>query len=148
MKGRDFLFGGNAKGRSSSRRVRKVGSSQDLPPMVGIRFIAIVTVVGMCFALAGFWRINSVFTARDYEIETHRLQELARERRDRETLLLARTSQLQRGEVLRSVAESSLGMAEPAPAEMETLRIPSEVTARWLAAASGVETNSPEKEGH
>ncbi|MCC5875242.1 MAG: hypothetical protein JJU11_03385 [Candidatus Sumerlaeia bacterium] len=143
MKTRDFLFGGTAP---KARRGKARNQGTEMPPLVGYRFIAIVVLIGACFAGLGFWRVNTVFTVRDYGIETHRLQELARERRDRETLLVARTSQLQRGEVLRSVAESSLGMSEPSPASIETLKIPAEVTERWLAASAGEKISLLEKE--
>lgn len=143
MKTRDFLFGGTAP---KTRRGRTRTQGEEMPPLVGYRFIAIVVLIGACFAGLGIWRVNTVFTVRDYGIETHRLQELARERRDRETLLVARTSQLQRGEVLRSVAESSLGMSEPSAASIETISIPAEVTERWLAASAGDISNLTEKE--
>lgn len=103
--------------------------------MVGMRFILCVALFGALFAGLGYWKVNTVFAVRDNEIETHRLQEITRERRDRLTVMTARISQLQRGEVLRAAAVNSLGMTEPDPRDIEVLTVPSEITSRWRAAA-------------
>ena len=144
MKGSDFLYGGAAKS-SKPRRAKSDDAVRTVqPPLVGYRFVLIVALVAVGFSVLGNLRVHLVFNARDHEIETHRLQEITRQRRDRHAVLIARTSQLQRGEVLRGAALSSLGMSEPNPLNMETLVVPADVTERWLVAAEGV--TFPEKE--
>lgn len=134
MSGADFLFGGTAtRGRGRKRRNPPGGETA---PKIGVRFILLAALVGACFSGLGYWKVNTVFAVRDHEIETHRLQEITRERRDRHTVMTARISQLQRGEILRAAAADSLGMTEPDPRAIEVLVVPSEITSRWMAAAN------------
>lgn len=140
----DKLVGGTAKARRFRLRPQPV---KNAPPLVGPRFVAIVGICALCLLGLGIYKVDAVFDARDYEMETRRLQELVQKRQDRTKVLESRLSELQRGEVLKVVATESLGMADPSPGEIETLAIPAEVSARWKEAASRVGQPSLEKGG-
>lgn len=129
------LFGGSS--RSSSARVRRNREQEEAttPPQVGLRFLAVLILLGAGFTGLGVWKVNTVFRVRDYEMETRRLQELAQLRRDRYTALVSRVSQLNRGEVLKATAVEGLGMAAPLPEEMESMVIPLGTRERWQRAA-------------
>ncbi len=128
----EHLIGGSGSGA----RRRKMRAAEELPPpMIGLRFVAVLVVVGGCFLALGMWRVGMVFAARDFEMEASRLQVLAEQRRDRAKGLATRISALQRGEVLRGAAEGTLGMAPAEPGSMDTLDISAESVARWRAAA-------------
>ena len=129
----EFLIGSG----TSSRRAKKSARSNETPapPPVDTRFLVTLIGVAALFVGLGFLRVHSVFSMRDDEMETRRLQELAQQQRDRYHSLTSRLAQLQRTEVLRTTAEGSLGMAMPEPQAMETLMISNEINERWLAAA-------------
>ncbi|MEO8377343.1 MAG: hypothetical protein ABI579_06705 [Candidatus Sumerlaeota bacterium] len=139
----EFLIGSGG----STRKVKKLSRANDkgAPPPVDIRFIATLIVISMLFIGLGFIRVHSVFSLRDDEMETRRLQELAQQRRDKYKSMTSRLAQLQRTEVLRTTAEGSLGMAIPEPQSMETLTISTETNERWLAAAGSAATTLPVK---
>jgi len=139
----EFLIGSG----STTKKVKKLSRSNEgvAPPPVDARFIAMLAVVSLLFVGLGFLRVHSVFSLRDDEMETRRLQELAQQRRDKFKSLTSRLAQLQRTEVLRTTAEGSLGMAIPEPQNMETLTISTETNERWLAAAGSAAAIVPAK---
>lgn len=143
MRTRELLVGGAEKLR---RRRRDSRADEVPPPLVGVRFIGVVATVAAVFFALALWRVETVFTIRDNEIETRRLQELTQKRHDRTKALESRISQLQRMEVLRAAAENSLGMVEPESAQIETLVISRETQARWNAAAASIQTSNERKE--
>lgn len=135
---RDAVLGGIAgEGQRPRRRRNDPAEAGPLaPPMVGWRFLLTVILVATCLGGLGLWRVNTVFRARDNEIEAHRLQELARARRDRTKSLEARVSQLQRGEILKTAAVEALGMTAPDPARMESVEITAASVDAWRRAAA------------
>jgi hypothetical protein len=137
----EFLVGG----KSMEKRGRQRRAQDEPVPPVGFRFLMVLVVIGGCFVAAGAMRVNGVFAARDYEMETSRLQDAMRKRSDRAKTLMARVSHLQRGEILKTAAEEALGMAEPLPAEMETVLISEEAYHRWESAATAAATSSQEE---
>ena len=142
----DFVIGSAPAGKKSRRLERQEESTP--PPQVGLRFLGVLCLVGGLFLGLGIWKVHSVFAVRDYEMETRRLQELAQQRRDRYKALASRLSQLQRGEILKTTAEGSLGMAVPEPQEMETMIISRESQERWLAAAEAAPVAAADKEAN
>ena len=137
------LVGGTKKGK---RRRRESRAEQPMPILIGPRFLAMVFLCAAFFAGLGLWRVNTVFTIRDHEMETGRLQDLAQKRHDRHQALAARISQLQRAEVLEATALEGLGMAVPEPRQMEKLTIPRDVKERWETAAAEVRRETQRKE--
>ncbi len=136
---REMLVGGSS---ASKRRRRASRGEAQGPMLVGPRFVAAVGLLAVAFAGIGYWRVDTVFSIRDHEIETNRLQEIALERHNRQKVYRSRISNLQRGEILRRVAEGNLGMRVPEPTEMDRVLVPRETAERWKAAAE----ESKEKE--
>lgn len=116
-----------------TRRSRKMESVP--PPQVGIRFLIPIVLICAVFAGLGYWRIHTVFTIRDYEMETNRKQQAMRIERDRAKVMEARVSELGRVETLRTYAEERFGMTTPDPAEIESVEISPAAIARWEEAA-------------
>ncbi|HMZ51607.1 MAG TPA: hypothetical protein PKH51_00735 [Candidatus Sumerlaeota bacterium] len=139
----EFLIGSG----SATRKVRKLSRANEkaAPAPVDMRFIGVLVVLGMIFIGLGYLRVHAVFSLRDDEMETRRLQELAQQRRDRYKSMTSRLAQLRRTEVLRTAAEGTLGMAIPEPQAMETLTIGAETNDRWLAAAGISPASDPAK---
>ncbi len=133
MTSRDSLIGGVKvdRKRRSSRRVRK----SEPVPVLGYGFFFSMVAIGAMITAGGLLKVHTVFEARDLEMETRRLQEVAQEKRDRYKVLNSRLSSLRRMEVLRGAAQDSLGMIEPAPQAMTTLTIDEGARERWRLAA-------------
>lgn len=134
MRGGDLLVGGpGARQRRRRERPEPVN-----PPLVGWRFLGVLILLGSLFGGLGVWKVKMVFSIRDREIETRRLQVITAQRRDRTKVLETRISQLQRGETLRSAALDGLGMSVPEPGTIETITVPEEVKIRWEEAAETI----------
>lgn len=145
MKQGDSLVGGFF-GDISARRGGRARSAADTPtaPQVGYRFLLLLVLFGGMFTAAAAWRVHTVFEQRDLEMEAGRLQDLMQQKRDRTKTLLARVAHLQQGEILKTTAETSLGMAEPLPGAMETVVVSKEMQTRWLRAAELTRTEVSE----
>ncbi|MEQ8820840.1 MAG: hypothetical protein RLY93_11400 [Sumerlaeia bacterium] len=76
------------------------------PLCVIAAFASLAIVLGMV-------QVSASFAARDFEIETRRMQELASVERDEVKRLEARLSRLGRDDSLRAVAQEELKMVEP-----------------------------------
>lgn len=139
----DVLLGG-CEPRRGRRRVPLQEKAQ--PPMVGLRFVGICVAVGALFAALGTWQVHVLFSTRDHEIETKRLQQLVQKRRDQANATLADVARLQRSELLRGEAAGVLGMVEPKPLEVDELVVTAESASRWQAAAEKVRREMPGKE--
>lgn len=142
----EFLIGGAQRaGR------RRSGSSAETrvempPPIIGYRFLGLLLLVGGAFLSLGVWRVNTVFTVRDHEIETRRLQDLAQKRRDSVLAMQSRVSDLRRAEILKSAAVGALEMTDPEPRQIEVLQISALSEARWEAAARSAGFQLSQKE--
>ncbi len=130
----DPLVGGQALRKRAPRRGRRPAQADVIPPRVGWRFLGVLVLLGIVVMSAGVWRVQTVFDTRDLRIETSRLQQIGEERRDRARVLEARVSHLQQSEILMEAAARELGMSQPEPLEMETLRVASEARERWRRA--------------
>lgn len=133
---KESLVGGTPSSFRLAKAKRARLEEENAPPQIGIRFIAILALCGALFTGLGYYKVDSVFSARDFQIEAGRLQELAQQRRDRSKALVSRVSQLQRSEHMRASAVANLGMLDPQPVDMESLVVPTEVSLRWQRAAA------------
>ncbi len=84
--------------------------------------LVILAVAAIATAL-GCLQVKIQFDARDYQIETRRLQELASVHRDEIRKLETRLGDLKRDENLREAALGPLGMVEPSPSDIRSLTI-------------------------
>lgn len=105
-----------------------------VPGRVNEGFLLTVLAIAGVFCGLALWEVNTVFTLRDFEIETRRLQEIERERRDYANALHARLGKLQSKESLRAAAIANFGMTDPDPGLVRTLEVPESTRERWAAA--------------
>lgn len=108
-------------GRDQRQSRRAVAREASTPLKVG--GLLLILGAGAVAALLGVVIVDVRFEARDMEIETRRLQELAGERRGEIRALEAEIGQLKRGESLREAALGPLGMVEPAPAVVDRMEV-------------------------
>lgn len=141
----EFLIGGAQ--RAGRRRSSSETRVEMPPPIIGYRFLGLLLLVGGAFLSLGVWRVNTVFTVRDHEMETRRLQDLAQKRRDSVVAMESRVSDLRRAEILKGAAVGALEMTDPEPRQIEVLEISALSEARWEAAARSAGFELSRKEG-
>ena len=145
MKKSDSLVGGFFGDMTARRGARaRSGADAPVPPQVGYKFLGMMVLIGALFTSAAAWRVHTVFEMRDLEMEAGRLQDLMQKKRDRTKTLMARVAHLQQGDILKTTAEQSLGMAEPLPGAMETVLVTQEMQNRWHRAADKARAGAPE----
>lgn len=104
------------------------------PRRLRLRDMALIWAVAGMFAATGIALVHIRMSTRDDEIETRRLQDQLLVQRDLAKELEAGLGTLQRREVLRDVAVSTLGMVEPAPDAVGELTIDESAWRGWRVA--------------
>jgi hypothetical protein len=130
-------------GGAPKRGRKRSGPEQLPPPMIGLRFFAILFLSAGTLTGLGLLNVGTVFSARDFEMETGRVQRIARERHDRQKALEARLGELRSADSLRASAMGTLGMAEPDPQLVTEMIIQRDSSQRWTLAADTVHEEVP-----
>ncbi len=128
----DFLYGGSS---TATRKLSSRKNKEIRPVLIGPRFILSVALVAGMISSLGLWRVHLVFTTRDYQMETRRIQDVTQRQHDRMLVLQGRLGELQRDEVLRRTAIEQYGMIDPNPNEVVYLTLPVDVRERWFESA-------------
>lgn len=97
----------------------------DAPPPERLRAggLAVIIAGGVLATFLGVQLVDVRFAARDLEMQTSRLQEIARIERDDASRLEAQLGALRRDERLRATAMDDFGMVEPAALVVEEIAI-------------------------
>lgn len=104
------------------------------PKRLRLRDMALIWAGAAVFAAAAIGLVHLRMSTRDDEIETRRLQDQLLVQRDLSKDLEAGLGTLQRREVLREVAITSLGMVEPSPENVGELTIDNAAWRSWRMA--------------
>lgn len=102
--------------------------------VVGMREVLVVFGVAAIFIAIGFWQVNTVFTMRDFQMETVTVAQEAMNRRDKSRDMAVKIGSLQTDESMRRAALVNYGMVDPDPALVTKVKVEAEAVARWKAA--------------
>jgi len=102
--------------------------------VVGVREVLVVFGVAAIFVAIGFWQVNTVFTMRDFQMETVVVTQEAMKRRDKSRDMAGKIGSLQTDDSMRRAALVNYGMVDPDPALVTKVKVDEEAVARWTKA--------------
>lgn len=121
--------------RPRAKRIRRE-EHRAAAPALTVRLLLSICAVAGVFAALGLWQVHTVFSMRDLDMETRRLQVAAARRGEQTRELQAQLSWLQSDESLRNAATTVYGMSDPAPESVTMVEVPREVRERWATGAA------------
>jgi hypothetical protein len=102
--------------------------------VVGVREVLAVFGVAGVFIAIGYWQVNTVFTMRDYQMETVVVAQEAMKRRDKSRDMAVKIGSLQTDDSMRHAALVNYGMVDPDPALVTKVKVDAEAVTRWKTA--------------